>query len=62
MTANKKELLIRFPDLDSASANKKAIELRQRLTEILGDDARIETKKDNPDTQDFGSTLLNEFY
>lgn len=52
------EIHVRFEGLNLASANKKAIELRQQLLQILKDNARIETKKENPDTQDFGATLV----
>lgn len=52
------EIHVRFEGLNLASANKKSMELRQQLHQILKDNAHIETKKENPDTQDFGATLV----
>ena len=52
------ELFVKFEGLDLGRANKAATEMRQYLLEIAGDNAQIEIRKDNPQTQDLGSVLV----
>jgi hypothetical protein len=52
------EILVKFEGLDAAKANKAAVELRQRLLRIADPGTRIEIRKDDPNTQDLGATLV----
>jgi hypothetical protein len=49
---------IRFEDLSRAQSNQAASELRQALRSAAGAEASIEIQKEDPETQDFGSTLI----
>lgn len=51
-------LRISFEGLSRAEANRAASELGDRLRDATGDDVTVNVEKEDPDSQDAGSTLL----
>lgn len=49
--------IIRFDNASDAEANRYASELRDMLLDAAPD-VEVNRRRDNPDTQDFGATLL----
>jgi hypothetical protein len=49
--------MITFDDVSPADANRYADELREVLLDA-SPDVRVERKRENPSTQDFGATLV----
>jgi hypothetical protein len=51
-------LRIQFEGLSRAEANRAAAELGDRLRDASGDDLNVTIEKEDPDSQDAGSTLV----
>ncbi len=49
--------IIKFDNVSDAEANRYASELRDTLLDAALD-VEVDRKRDNPDTQDFGATLI----
>ncbi|MBO0789549.1 MAG: hypothetical protein J2P36_01175 [Ktedonobacteraceae bacterium] len=54
---DKETYIITFDTADAADANRHAEELRQALLDA-SPDVEVYRRRDDPDTQDFGSTLV----
>ena len=57
MGSEQQQVLIRFEGLTTAQANQAATELRNQIRRATGSQVTVDVIKENPETQDFGSTL-----
>lgn len=54
---DQQKYIIRFDEISEADANRYAVELRNMILDA-SPDVEVERRRDNPDTLDFGSTLV----